>query len=320
MQVPSRLRILVCLFALVPLTGCLIGRSRKVAPRLLTTATLQEATLEQLIAIINSGASSVQTLNASVEIDVSTGGAKKGKVTDYREVSGYVLVRKPEMLRMFGLVPVVRNRLFDMVSNGQTFEVSVPTLSKFYVGSNQKTGPPSPQVLENLRPQQIFDALLLRPIDPENERAVMEQGSETVRDPKTHKEAYAPNYIVLVIRKDPSGNGWYLSRKIVFSRVDLMPHEQYLYNREAQLATFTRYEDFANFNGTLFPSRIDIQRPIEEYAITLTVTKLRLNEPLADDTFVLTQPPGSKLINLDQRSANAGAQPDQQEQQSRFEQ
>jgi outer membrane lipoprotein-sorting protein len=318
MQVPSRVRIFVCLFALVPLTGCLIGRSRKVAPRLLTTATLQEATLDQLITNINSAAELVKTLNASVEIDVSAGGAKKGKVTDYREVSGYVLVRKPEMLRMFGLVPVVRNRLFDMVSNGKTFELSIPALSKFYVGSNQKASPPSAPLLEQLRPQQIFDALLLRPIAPETEKAVLEQGSETVRDPKTHKEAYAPNYIVLVIHTDERGS--YLSRKVVFSRVDMLPHEQYLYNHEGQLVTFTRYEDFANYNGTLFPSRIDIQRPIEELAITLTVTKLRLNEPLTDETFVLTQPPGSKLINLDQRTANAGSQPDQQEQQSRFEQ
>jgi outer membrane lipoprotein-sorting protein len=318
MHVPSRLKIFVLLFALVPLTGCLFGRTRNVTPRTLTTSTLKEATLDQLVATINFSAEHLQTLNASVEIDVSTGGAKKGKVTDYREVSGYVLVRKPEMLRMFGLVPVVRNRLFDMVSNGKSFEVSVPTLSKFYIGSNQKNGPPSPTVLENLRPQQIFDALLLRPVNPLTEKAVLEQGSETVRDPKTHKDAFAPNYIVLVIHTDDRGS--YLSRKIVFSRVDLMPHEQYLYTRDGQLATFARYEDFTNYSGTMFPNRIDIQRPIEEYAITLAVTKLKLNEPLPDEAFVLTQPPGSKLINLDQRTANAGTQPDLQEQQSRFEQ
>jgi hypothetical protein len=317
MHAPSRLKIVVSLFALLPLTGCIIGRSRNVAPRTLTTATLHEATLDELVANINSGAAHLMTLNAAVEFDVSTGGVKKGKVTDYREVSGYVLVRKPEMVRMFGLVPVVRNRLFDMVSNGKTFEVSVPPLSKFYVGSNQKTGPPSPQVLENLRPQPVLDALLLRSIDPETEKAVLEQSSETVRDPKTHKDAFAPNYVVVVIHKDD--RGWYLSRKIVFSRVDLMPHEQYLYNRDGQLATFARYEGFSDYGGTQFPSRIDIQRPIEELAITLTVTKLKVNEPMADETFVLTQPPGSKLINLDQRTANAGAQPDLQEQQSRFE-
>jgi len=214
-------------------------------------------------------------------------------------------VRKPEMLRMIGLVPVVRNRLFDMVSNGKKFEVSIPPFGKFYVGSREKTGPPSPQLLENLRPQQILDALLLQPVNAENEIAVLETGTENVKDPKTHKNAIAPNYVVIVIHR--GDQGWYLSRKIIFSRIDLLPHEQQIYNREGQLATVTRYENYTDYDGTLFPGQIDIQRPIEEYSIALTVTKLRLNEPLTDAQFVLTQPPGSKLINLDQRSANAGS-------------
>lgn len=310
-----RLKIVLILGLLLSLTGCLFRSSRPVAPRIMTTAKLNEATLDDLVSAINSSAQHLKTLNAAVDIDVSTGGAKKGKVTDYREVSGYVLVRKPEMLRMIGLVPVVRNRLFDMVSNGKTFELSIPPLSKFVVGSGQKTGPPSTQLLENLRPQQIFDALLLRPVDPENEIAVLESSTETVKDPKTHKDAFAPNYVVVVIHKD--NEGWHLSRKIVFSRIDLLPHEQYLYDREGQLATFTRFEDFTDYGGTLFPSHIDIQRPIEEYAISLTVTKLKLNEPLTDEQFVLVQPPGSKLINLDQRNASAGTQPDSQQEESK---
>lgn len=310
-----RLKIVFILGLLLSLTGCLFRSSRPVAPRIMTTATLNEATLDDLVSHINSSAQHLQTLSASVDIDVSTGGAKKGKVTDYREVSGYVLVRKPEMLRMIGLVPVVRNRLFDMVSNGKTFEVSIPPFSKFYVGSKEKTGPPSTQPLENLRPQQILEALLLRPVDPENEIAVLESSTEMVKDPKTHKDAFAPNYVVVVIHKD--NEGWHLSRKIVFSRIDLLPHEQYLYDRAGQLATFTRYEDFADYGGTLFPSHIDIQRPIEEYSISLTVTKLKLNEPLTDEQFVLVQPPGSKLINLDQKNASAGTQPDSPQEESK---
>lgn len=302
----SKLRVFILFFSILPLTGCLFRSSRNV-PRTLTTAPLKEATLPQLLAVINTSADKLHTLKADVNIDASTGGEKKGKVTDYREVSGYVLVRKPGMLRMIGLVPVVRNRLFDMVSNGTSFELSIPPTSKFYVGSNQQTGKPSSQPLENLRPQHIFDALLLRPIDPENEIAVLENSTEMVRDPKTHKQAIAPDYVVVVIRRDEQS--WYLSRKIVFSRMDLLPHEQYIYNRKGAVATFADYEDFADHGGIMFPSRIEIQRPIEEYAITLNVTKLTLNEPLTDQQFVLTQPPGSKLINVDNRNTSAQKQP-----------
>jgi len=298
-----RLRLLFLLAAVLSLSGCLF-RSQREVPMRISTAALKDSTLDQLIQTINSSADKLQTLNARVDIDASTGGEKKGKVTDYRQVSGYLLVRKPEMLRLIGLVPVVRNTLFDMASDGSKFQLSIPPLSKFYVGSNGVATKPSSQPLENLRPQQIFDALLLKKIDPQDELAVMEQNQETVKDPKTHKNAIQPDYAVVVIRKDDKG--YYLSRRIVFSRTDLLPHEQYIYNRNGQLATFARYENFGDHGGIMFPGSIEIQRPIEETAITLTVQKLTLNEPLKDDQFVLVQPPGSKLINLDNQTTNAG--------------
>ena len=63
------------------------------------------------------------------------GGEEEGKVTDYQEIMGYILVRKPDMLRMIGLFPIVRNKAFDMVSDGTRFKLSIPAKNKFYVGS-----------------------------------------------------------------------------------------------------------------------------------------------------------------------------------------
>ena len=57
--------------------------------------------------------------------------------------------------------------------------------------------------------------------------------------------------------------------------------------------------------GIMFPNVIDIQRPIEELSFRLVITKLRVNEPIQDEQFVLRQPPGSKLVNLDERTARA---------------
>jgi len=269
----------------------------------MSTNTLQSATLDQLVDKINSSAAQLQTMNATVTIDASAGGEKKGKVTDYRQINGNVLVRKPEMMRMIGRAPVVGNHLFDMVSNGKTFELSIPPQNKFIVGSN-KTERPSAQPLENLRPQHILNALLLKPIDQAaGEIAVLEQSTEMVKDAKTHKDAIQQDYVVVVISKDDKGP--YLHRRIVFSREDLMPHEQYLYNHDGQIITYANYEKFQDFGGTMFPTVVDIQRPVEEYAITLNILKLRLNEPLRDDQFQLAQPAGSRLINLDNESTHA---------------
>jgi len=111
--------------------------------------------------------------------------------------------------------------------------------------------PPDPSLppLYNIRPQHIFDALLLKGIDTEKEIAVLENSTEIVKDPKSHKDVEQADYVMYVIARDDAGS--YLSRKLVFSRTDLLPHEQYIYNRQGQLATYAHYENFADYNGNL---------------------------------------------------------------------
>jgi len=298
-----KMRAVVLLLALLPLTGCFF-RTHTPKNRI-STAQLKEATLEQLVEAINTTSSRLQTLNATIDIDTSVGGPKKGKVTDYEEIGGYLLIRKPAMLRMIGLLPVVRTTLFDMVSNGKSFELSIPPQKKFIVGTNQ-VGKPSEKPLENLRPQTILDALLLKAVG-QDEIAVLEHGTETVKDPKIHKDVEQADYIVIVIRKED--NRYFLSRKIVFSRVDLLPHRQFIYGKQGELLTDVFYETFTDYGGgTLLPTSITIDRPIEEYEIVLNVLKPRLNEPLKDEQFVLSQPPGSQLINLDDKNRATAAE------------
>ena len=70
------------------------------------------------------------------------------------------------------------------------------------------------------------------------------------------------------------------------------PHRQLVYDQDGNLATDSRYEAYKDYDGVKFPSQIEIWRPQEEYDITLTIVKLQLNEPLADDKFALEQPDG----------------------------
>src|SRR5208337_1791773 len=98
---------------------------------------------------------------------------------------GYILVRQPDMLRMIGLLPVIHSRAFDMVSNGTEFKLWVPPTNKFYIGQNNVI-PPGVSGLLSLRPQIIYDSLLLEVIDPKDDIAVMESGLQTVTNPETH--------------------------------------------------------------------------------------------------------------------------------------
>jgi outer membrane lipoprotein-sorting protein len=282
--------------------GCLF-RTRKVEVRQ-STAPLVTATLQELVDRINTEAAKLQSLNATVNIDTSMGGEKKGKVTDYQQISGYVLLRRPSMIRMIGLFPLVRNKAFDMVSDGTEFKLWIPVKNKFYVGHNDVVRPGATG-LEALRPQVIYDALLLHRIVPDTDTAVLESDTETVVDQKTRQVVQQPTYVVDVIRKDAADGKYYLIRKIIFNRSNLIPDHQTFYDKQGNIATEARYQAFKDFNGVSFPTVIQIKRPQEEYGIQLTIVKLALNEELKDDQFALQQPSGSQLINLDQQPVNA---------------
>lgn len=290
------LRLFILLASLAPLTGCLF-RSR-VVERRESTAALRQATRDELVTILDSYTAQIKTLDATVDIAPSVGGSKKGKVTDYTEVRGYILIRKPAMLRMIGLFPVVRNRAFDMVSDGQNFRLSIPSKNKFIVGQNNVTYR-SQQGLEALRPQHILDALLVKPIDPKNEIAVLEAGSEIVINPRSKKQEDEPNYVLNVLRDHGAPLGWVLDRKIFFNREDLQISRELLYDDSGNVATDAHYSRYTDYGNTLFASVINLDRPQEEYSIVLTIVRLTFNQPLRDDQFALAQPPGSQLLRLD---------------------
>jgi len=301
---PSRFLIFAFIALLLSTTGCLF-HTRPVEVRI-SSAKLQTATQQELIERLNSDAAQIKTLNATVDIDSSVGGEKRGKVTDFKEIRGYVLVRKPNMMRMIGLYPIVRNKAFDMVSDGEEFKLSVPATNKFYVGHNQAVKN-SANPLDTLRPQAIYDALLLQEINPQNEVAVLESSTEMVVDAQTHKLVQQPNYVLDVIRR--TDHGWILARKVVFNRTNLIAHRQITYDELGNPVTEARYQVFKDYDGIKFPSYIEIRRPQEEYDIRLIMVKLVLNQPITEDQFALQQPPGSELVNLDERNKNAGASP-----------
>ena len=291
--------ILLLTAATFPLSGCLF-RTRTL-DRQLSDRPLKTATQQDLIEYVNSQAAKIQSMQATVDIDASAADLKNGRVTDYKEIRGYVLARRPAMLRMKGLLPLVRNTAFDMVSDGQEFKLWLPTRNKFVIGSNSADNYQPDKRLENMRPQYIYDALLIPAIGAD-EIAVLENGYETVLDAKKHR-VEQPDYELAVIRNGPKG--WYLSRRIEFSRTDLLPHRQRIYDQQGNVATDVRYQEYKDYEGTTFPSTIEIERPRENYDITLSIIKLEINKALTDDQFALEQPQGADVVHLDQPTPSA---------------
>lgn len=296
----SRILLAAVCSLLISNTGCLF-HTRTVETRI-SSAKLRTATQQELIDRLNHDANQIKSLNATVDISTSVGGEKRGKVTDFKEIRGYILVRKPNMLRMIGLYPIVRNKAFDVVSDGREFKLLVSATNKFYVGHNQAIeGSDNP--LDTIRPQAIYDALLLQAVNPENEVAVMESSTEMVVDAQTHKLVKQPNYVLDVVRKNDKG--WTLVRKVFFDRTNLVPHRQVVYDIDGDAVTDAGYQVYKDYDGVSYPTYIDIKRPQEEYDIRLIMVKLTINQSINDDQFALEQPPGSILVNLDERNKSA---------------
>jgi outer membrane lipoprotein-sorting protein len=285
--------------------GCLF-RTRKLQVYT-NNAQMLTASLDDLVNRINSEANKVQSLDATVNIDTTVGAHKKGEVTDFQQISGYVLIRRPNMIRMIGLFPLVRNKAFDMVSDGNEFKLYIPVKNKFYVGHNNVVRPGA-STLESLRPQVIYEALLLHAIDPAKDIAVLEADNPVEFDEKTKQVRQLSTYVVDVIRKDTDGKH-YLQRKVIFDRNDLIPDHQVFYDKNGLVVTDATYSAFRYFNDVRIPTIIEIKRPQEEYDITLAITKVTVNGSLKDEQFALDQPAGSQLVNLDQPSVNAAAPP-----------
>jgi hypothetical protein len=264
--------------------GCLVRRLKIVRPGFKSTDRLQTATLDQLLARLQTWHQQIQTVTATVDLEPSLGTVLKGEISQFKDVRGYVLIRKPNMIRMIGQYPVVRTRAFDMVSNGTDFELYVPVKNKFIVGKNQ-LDKPSPRKLENLRPQHIFEALVIAPPQA-GERAVLENDTDETN----------ANYIVHLLREE--GGRLWLTRNIWFDRLRLSIARQEIFDQAGDIVGDVRYNDYDDVRGVAFPKKISVMRPKDEYGVALTVLKLQLNETLGDEKFALTQPPGTELLNL----------------------
>jgi hypothetical protein len=282
------------LLAVLSTSGCVL-RTRPVEDQY-SKVPLKESTQQGLIDSINQQAKAIQSLKATVDIDTSVGGMRKGHYTDYKEIRGYVLARKPDALHMVGLMPIVRTTAFDMVSDGRDFKLWIPAKNRFVMGKNEVGTPNIDQPMENIRPQNIYEALLIQPVDADSEIAVLENGYEILHDSKGRR-ILQDDYELTIIQK--YDKGWRLARKIIFERTDLKPHRQYIYSEDGKVATDAHYAEYKDYDGFSFPSRIEIYRPQEEYDITLNMLKVDINQPLKDEQFVLEQPSGAVVVNLD---------------------
>jgi outer membrane lipoprotein-sorting protein len=265
------------------LASCVARRRVITRNKAAPAQSLLTADKHDLLTLIEKQYKAVDTLNATVDMVPAVGSVIKGKITEYKDVLGYVLFKKPDEMRLIGLYPVVRNKAFDMVSRGADFRLFVPSKNEFIVGRNEPFDVPSPNKLENMRPSVFLDALLVRPPDPQQRTASVDFTDED-----------NAAYILHILDTGPDGE-LYVARTVWFDRLTLHIVRQMIFDPKGEILSDARYSDWKAFDGVPFPKVIDINRPKDGYGVVLTLLKVDINKPISDDKFALEQPEGTTL-------------------------
>jgi outer membrane lipoprotein-sorting protein len=250
----------------------------------------REASEEELLDRYNALARGLKSIDATLELKPTAGTKYSGVIDEYHEVKAFLLASRPYNIRMIGQVPVVGKTVFDMVSDGQTFEVSIPPKNKFLVGQvameRQSSKP-----IENLRPQHLVDAVLWPEVRKEEVVLIEEYNDENAR-----------YYVLTVLR---GGYKSEILRKIWFDRADLHMVRLQSYGPKGALLSDVRYANWQPVSAggaAEYPMSIRIERPRDEYRLDLTISKIVLNEALEADRFKLEAPVGIEVVHVGENS------------------
>jgi hypothetical protein len=289
----DRLRTPALVLLLLPmLNGCLV-HTRTVKQAKMPSVVMT-ATADQLVTAINDQCQEIHSLSATVEFQATE--TRKGKEKTFISFSGYIRLRKPESLRVIGLLPVIRTRAFDMATDGNTFKLLLPHYNKVVEGPNSITKESS-NALENFRPNVFSDSLLINCIGP-NDLVALTSDTNTEPDPNSKQMTVQPEYDLTVVRRKENSQELIPERVIHFDRVDLHPFQVDIYDPKGAIQTIATYGPLQKFGAQKFPGTITIKRPLEELQIVITFTKVTVNLPLDDQTFQLEVPAGTIVQQL----------------------
>ncbi len=256
-------------------------------------AIVQTATPDQLVEQLNQRWDAIRTLTATVEVYATETKSSEGLAKDFPSCRGYILMRKPKMLRVLGTYFGVK--IFDMASDGSQFTLVIPSKNLAIKGSNTVTEK-STNPLENLRPDFFLDAIAVRGLDPDDEYMVASD-TETVSD-ASNKHLYSEPEYVLSVMHHKSGHELLPARTITFHRDDMLPYDQYVYNTDGELETQIFYSNYTTFSAGKYPSKVVIKRPQEGIDITLSVERVEENVELPSSQFDVTVPKEDTIRKL----------------------
>lgn len=308
------------------------------------TATLvkaEVATQEQLLAEISRFAR-VNSMRAKMNLKFEDNSfAEFGSKEVYRSADGEVVVQRPGNIRLTVRVPVIKTDVAQMTSDGTTFRVAIlqdggsGKYKKFVKGTNNAdysrlqsnldsdVGSVSAihenvNAFSSLRPQHFVDAMLVRPVNPDNTYTLSSIFQNEIDNSQSRKSplynVMRGYYLVDEYVKNAAGEmkidrrfwfdrsgGIRLARQQIFDAKGEIESD-ILYGKEGKLT------ETADYNR--LPLEIQVTRPKEKYSMKLTYqtpSAVEIGETYPEKAFSLLNSWGLDEVDLDQKLREVSA-------------
>lgn len=256
------------------------------------------ATFQQLVTLVNDYSNRIQSLSSSaMRVTFRSGKVESGKLQQYRSVPGYILLQRPDSIRLSVQNPLMKTPVVELASSADPFSLWIPSENTFFVGKNsiKELGVAGESSIPTFtaRPIDIFQAIL---------QPRLPSGVPGCRIAMEEDQDATAKYYVLSVYKDAGDDRLTPVRKFWIERADLVIARQQTYDGEGSLTGIIHYANFSLAEGLLLPLSIRMARPLDGYSLDMEFRNWRINPKLPDDAFILTLPPGARRIQLIERT------------------
>jgi outer membrane lipoprotein-sorting protein len=281
--------------------ACSVKRTVKVS---VPTKILQAktATFDELLALLKSYSDRLSALSSTtLRVSFTSGKVESGKLQEYRSAPGYVLLKRPNSLRLNVQNPLTKTSIIELASTGDEFSLWYPRDNKYFVGRNSANefvvegSENSPAF--SARPAHIYEALIPQMIalDEPRARISLEEDQDA-----------AAKYYVLSIFQDVGQKQLRPQRRLWIERSELVVVKQQTFHDDGSIASLIQYSSFTPVDGLLLPLSIHIERPSDGYVLDMQFKSWRVNPEMPSAAFVLSPPAGAQRVVLKEKPQGPG--------------
>lgn len=283
---------------LLAATACGIKTQVKVpiSPRI---AAAKTATLQELLAMLRDYSDKITSLSSSsVKVSLTVARAENTNVQEnrYRAAPGYILMKRPDNIRLNILNPITKTTIIELLSVGDGFEIWSPRDNKFYVGRNSakefELDANSQAPAFSARPIHIFKAIF-----PQS----LLVGRSDQRIACTQEQDAEAKYYVLTILQQTGDIELKVLRKLWIERSQMAVVKEEAFSESGEVASVVTYSELFKEGEVLLPHLIHIDRPMDGYKLDLRFANWHINPDLDETSFAMVPPPGAERVVLKEK-------------------